>query len=367
MATAHSTVANRYSTFRPALFQGIRSDHSPFSVLRSCRCLPLYLFVLFACNFVQHSHGDSVPQQPVPTCSPSASPLSLNLTTTKNVVKFKCGEGLELHKKPTEDGKLCGNTACTKEIDASAFTFTPQSQRPKNNSTPDTEYSLGVKGNLPTTPLTVYFSCDPKSAAGSRGSAPVEASESNKPCVVQVSVFSQNPTPVPDANKCKDGQVALAITSTTKSVTFGCNGSATLEPRLFEHVFIEEQSQSGHAAATPEEKQVVLQALVPSSSLVENAADTTPTTVGYTLSCPNLPSSAQAFFYKCVPPKLPSGGGGRTGTPQGCKVLISVEKRPDSDATATPAPSGSEQGIVLSSSFMIVSISLVTTATGKLF
>ncbi|KFG32273.1 SAG-related sequence protein SRS49B [Toxoplasma gondii FOU] len=201
MAAAHSTVANRYSTFRPALLQDRRSGHSSFSVLRSCRCLPLYLVVLFACNFVQHSQGDSVSQQPVPTCSPSASPLSLNLTTTKKVVKFKCGDGLELHKKQTEDGKLCGNIACTKEVDASAFTFTSPSQRAKNNSTPDTEYSLGVKDNLPTTPLTVYFSCNPKSSAGSGGSARVEASESNKPCVVQVSVFSQKPTPVPDASK----------------------------------------------------------------------------------------------------------------------------------------------------------------------
>ncbi|EPR59994.1 SAG-related sequence SRS49A [Toxoplasma gondii GT1] len=362
MAAAHSAATCRNSACRSSLLRERRTRYPSTRIVSSRRFQSFCLLALLTRNFMQQT---VVKASEVQTCSSSATSLFLRLSSTNQEVKFKCGPGLQLRAKPKNDEMLWGNAACTKEVDASSLTFTP----PTSISKSESGYSLKVKSDaLLKTPFTVYFLCDPTSSSGGdSGSKQVIGSGSSTTCLIQVSVFSQNPTPVPDANKCKDGQVALAITSTTKSVTFGCNERATLEPRLFEHVFIEEQSQSGRAAATLEEKEVVLQALVPNSSLVENAADTTPTTVGYTLSCPNLPSSAQTFFYKCVPPNPPSVGSGRTGTPQGCKVLISVEKRPDSDATATPAPSGGEQGIVLSSSFMIVSMSFAAMVAGNGF
>ncbi|KFG27878.1 SAG-related sequence protein SRS49D, partial [Toxoplasma gondii p89] len=81
-------------------------------------------------------------------------------------------------------------------------------------------------------------------------------------------------------------------------------------------------------------------------------------------ACPDLPSSPQNFFYKCV---SPTSGRGPVGTPTECKVLINVEEKPEAETPATPEPSRGEQGVVLGSAFMIAFISCFALVTGNMF
>ncbi|KYF42743.1 SRS domain protein [Toxoplasma gondii ARI] len=75
-------------------------------------------------------------------------------------------------------------------------------KNPKPEQNAEAENSLKLKsGTLQQAPFTVYFACDPKSPAGGGTAGRVEASDPKKSCLVQVSVFSQQPTPVPDSRR----------------------------------------------------------------------------------------------------------------------------------------------------------------------
>ncbi|KEP60585.1 UNVERIFIED_CONTAM: SRS domain protein, partial [Hammondia hammondi] len=222
MAVAHSAAACRYSTFRPALLQERRSGHSSVSFVYSSQLLSLSLLALLAASFVQLSVGNPVDSQSILTCDSDVSLVALQITSKTTEVKFKCGTGLQLRKNPTDSNKLWGNAACTKEVDASSVTFTSssesssQEQHSNAKQVPNrgTEYSLKPKNEtLPMAPFTVYFSCDPASTTGGGERGKARTSGTPKPCVVQVSVFSQKAVTVPETNKCKDSLVTLAITS----------------------------------------------------------------------------------------------------------------------------------------------------------
>nr|AAD21976.1 SAG2 related antigen SAG2D [Toxoplasma gondii] len=373
MAAAHSAAACRYSTFWPCLLRERQSGTSSVSFVYPSQFLSLSLLVILTASFVQQSAGNQANSQSI-TCESNASPVVLRITSKTNEVKFKCGTDLQLRANPTDSNKLWGNAACTKEVDASSLVFTPSSstsslslslKNPKPEQNAEAENSLKLKsGTLQQAPFTVYFACDPKSPAGGGTAGRVEASDPKKSCLVQVSVFSQQPTPVPDSNRCKNGRVTVAVTSKSKSVTFGCSEGATLKPALLDHVFIEKATEKNGGASTGREEEVVLQDLVPNSSLVENAANTGNDTVGYTLSCPDLPSSPQNIFYKCV---SSASAREQVGTQTECKVLINIEEKPEAETPATPEPSRGEQGVVLGSALMIAFISCFALVTGNMF
>ncbi|KFG57193.1 SAG-related sequence SRS49D [Toxoplasma gondii RUB] len=365
MAAAHSAAACRYSMFWPCLLRERQSGNSSVSFVYPSQFLSLSLLVILTASFVQQSAGNKANSQSISTCESNASPVVLRITSTTHAVKFKCGTDLQLRANPAGSNKLWGNAACTKEVDASSVTFTPSPSTAKVVGNKGTEYSLALKNSiLPLSPFTVYFSCDPPSTTGAGETGKAKVPVSATTCIVQVSVFSQTAVTVPETNKCTTGQVTVAVTSKSKSVTFGCSEGATLKPALLEHVFIEKAIEKNGDASTGREEEVVLQDLVPNSSLVENAANTGNDTVGYTLSCPDLPSSPQNFFYKCV---SPTSGRGAVGTPTECKVLINVEEKPEAETPATPEPSRGEQGVVLGSAFMIAFISCFALVTGNMF
>ncbi|CBZ54878.1 SRS domain-containing protein [Neospora caninum Liverpool] len=264
---------------------------------------------------------------------------------------------MELRENPT-DGKLWGNSACTKAIDAASLTFKPPPSNTKGSDVQQT-YSLELKENLPTYPFTVYFSCVKKPT--DHGSGRVTASGPANSCLIQVSVLPTEPVPAPETNVCREGQISVAVTSDTKTVTFGCDKDAILKPALLDHVLIEKAPQSEGDQRTATEKEVVLQDLVPNSSLV---ATDQAATAAYTLSCPDLPASAQNFFYKCA---SSTTGGISKGGQKECKVLVTVEQNPDPSATTTPPPSSGVQRGVMSSACMIVSISFAALVAGKWF
>ncbi|RQX66876.1 SAG-related sequence SRS49D, partial [Toxoplasma gondii CAST] len=345
MAAAHSAAACRYSMFWPCLLRERQSGNSSVSFVYPSQFLSLSLLVILTASFVQQSAGNKANSQSISTCDSNASPVVLRITSTTHAVKFKCGTDLQLRANPAGSNKLWGNAACTKEVDASSVTFTPSPSPAKVVGNKGTEYSLALKNSiLPLSPFTVYFSCDPPSTTGVGGTGKAKVAASATTCVVQVSVFSQTAVTVPEtiiqpksyvvlrtcvlcrSDKCTTGQVTVAVTSKSKSVTFGCSEGATLKPALLDHVFIEKATEKSGDASTGREEEVVLQDLVPNSSLVENAANTGNDTVGYTLSCPDLPSSPQNLFYKCV---SPASAREQVGTQTECKVLINIEEKPE--------------------------------------
>ncbi|KYF38469.1 SAG-related sequence protein SRS49D, partial [Toxoplasma gondii ARI] len=261
-------------TFWPCLLRERQSGNSSVSFVYPSQFLSLALLVIITASFVQQSAGSKANSQSI-TCESNASPVVLRITSKTNEVKFKCGTDLQLRANPAGSNKFWGNAACTKEVDASSVTFTSSPSPAKVAGNKGTEYSLALKNSsLPLSPFTVYFSCDPPSTTGVGETGKAKVAVSATTCVVQVSVFSQTAVTVPETNKCTTGQVTVAVTSKSKSVTFGCSEGATLKPALLDHVFIEKATERSGDASTVRGEEVVLQDLVPNSSLVENAANT---------------------------------------------------------------------------------------------
>ncbi|KFG99372.1 SAG-related sequence SRS49D, partial [Toxoplasma gondii VAND] len=213
MAAAHSAAARRYSTFWPCLLRERQSGNSSVSFVYPSQFLSLSILVILTASFVQQSAGNQANSQSISTCDSNASLVVLRITSTTNAVKFKCGTGLQLRANPTDSNQLWGNAACTKVVDASSVTFTSSTSTAKLGGNKVTEYSLALKNNrLPLSPFTVYFSCDPPSAASGGETGKAKVSVSAKTCLVQVSVFSQTAVTVPETNQCKNGQVTVAVT-----------------------------------------------------------------------------------------------------------------------------------------------------------
>ncbi|KFG32278.1 SAG-related sequence SRS49A [Toxoplasma gondii FOU] len=196
MAAAHSAATCRNSTCRSFLLRERRTRYSSTSIVSSRRFQSFCLLALLTRNFMQQPVAKA---SEVQTCSSSATPLFLRLSSTNQEVKFKCGAGLQLRAKPENDEMLWGNAACTKEVDASSLTFTQPTSKTKSES----GYSLKVKSvALLKTPFTVYFLCDPTSSSGGvTGSKQVTSSGPSTTCLIQVAVFSGYPLIVPETSK----------------------------------------------------------------------------------------------------------------------------------------------------------------------